>query len=283
MWPLSKPTHNLGDILNRCRTSMNDADLANRIESATGTLESAAANFEALGITGHFHTILSADSVGGIVSKQEMEWLYTNKFSKKGSPVRMIYDEILAANELCPLCGQRSTKTLDHYLAKSLHPALAVTPINLVPVCRDCNTEKLDHQPTCAEEQTLHPYYDNVEDGIWLLASVVEATPPALHFVADPPADWPEVKSARVKFHFSSFKLARLYGIHAAAELIQIQYALLRVNERGGSDAVRLHLSDQAESRRMVNRNSWQAAMYSALSNSQWFCEDGLQRVRLPA
>lgn len=280
MWPLPKPEHNLGNILNRCRNSMSDIDLANRIGTATSIFESAAASYEALGAAGNLYTIESTASVGSMVSKQEMEWLYTNKFSKKGSSVRAIYDEILAATELCPLCGQKQVKTLDHYLAKSLHPALAVTPINLVPACRDCNTEKLAHQPTCAEEQTLHPYFDNVEDGIWLLASVIEATPPALHFFADPPADWPAVKAARARFHFSSFKLASLYATHAAAELVQIQYALLRMHERGGADAVRLHLSEQAESRRMVNRNSWQAAMYSALSNSRWFCEAGFLRVR---
>ncbi len=283
MWPLPKPAHALDNILSRCCTSMNNTELANRIGTATSSLEAVSENYEALGTAGLLHTIPPADSVDGVVSQQEMEWLYTNKFSKKGSPLRVIYDEILAAvpNEICPLCGQKQVRTLDHYLAKSLHPALAVTPINLVPACRDCNMEKLAHQPTCAEEQTMHPYYDNIEDGIWLLASVIEETPPALQFFVDPPLNWPAIKAARVRFHFSSLKLARLYGVHAAAELIQIQFALLKVNERGGSDAVRLHLSDQAESRRMINRNSWQAAMYSALSNSAWFCEGGLRLVRV--
>ena len=284
MWPLSKPSHDLRDILNRCRACMNNVNLANRIETATAALELAKTHYEAVVTVGNFYTIPSADTVAGIVSREEMEWLYTSKFSKKGSPVRVIYDEILtgAPNGMCPLCGQRTVSTLDHYLAKSQHPALTVTPVNLVPACRDCNTEKLAHQPSCAEQQTLHPYYDNVEDGTWLHASVVENMPPAIWFYVDPPTNWPVIKAARVRFHFSSLKLARLYGAHAAAELIQIQFALLKVSERGGPDAVRMHLSDQAESRRRSNHNSWQAAMYATLSNSVWFCTDGLHYVRTP-
>lgn len=282
MRQLVKPMRDIREILDRCSASISDIDFANRLEVATETLAVAAQSYDATATLSGLYAVESADTVAGVVSRQEMEWLYKNKLVRRTSPARVFYDEILTAapNGICPLCGQRTVSTLDHYLAKTLHPAFAVTPANLVPACRDCNAEKLDHQPSCAEEQTLHPYYDNVEDHIWLYASVVEGTPPALHFYASPPADWPAIKAERVRFHFSSFKLANLYGAHAAAELIQIQYALLRVGERGGVGAVRSHLEDQAESRRQAHRNSWQAAMYSALSTSPWFCEEGYRRIR---
>ena len=48
----------------------------------------------------------------------------------------------LANTGKCPICGIGQASTLDHYLAKTIYPTYAVTPYNLVPVCKDCNFAK---------------------------------------------------------------------------------------------------------------------------------------------
>ncbi|WP_053161421.1 HNH endonuclease [Streptomyces caatingaensis] len=68
----------------------------------------------------------------------------------------------LFANELCPLCGISKVTTIDHQLLKGRYPLLAVVPVNLVPACRDCNTGKGEEAPATAEDQPLHPYYDDL-------------------------------------------------------------------------------------------------------------------------
>jgi hypothetical protein len=135
----------------------------------------------------------------------------------------------LPANDICPMCGQRTVGTLDHYLAQSLHPALVVTPANLLPSCGDCNKAKLDAQPRAVIEQTLHPYFDDADDGVWLYANVEEGTPTALLFYPDPPTVWPETKQARVRLHFRTFGLGALYASHSAVELNNIRYGLQRI------------------------------------------------------
>lgn len=50
----------------------------------------------------------------------------------------------LANTGKCPICGIGQASTLDHYLAKTIYPTYAVTPYNLVPVCKDCNFAKSD-------------------------------------------------------------------------------------------------------------------------------------------
>jgi hypothetical protein len=60
---------------------------------------------------------------------------------------------------------------------------------NLIPSCGDCNKAKLRSQPTSGEEQTLHPYFDDV-DATWLKAKVIEADPPSLRFFPEAPATW---------------------------------------------------------------------------------------------
>jgi hypothetical protein len=112
--------------------------------------------------------IPGSDDVDGHVTTKEMEALYKGNFSRSRSPARRIYDAIKLAppHGICPLCGQRVVATLDHYLAKSVHPRLAITPANLIPACSDCNKLKLDRQARDAQEQPLHPYFDRLPDGL---------------------------------------------------------------------------------------------------------------------
>lgn len=190
---------------------------------------------------------------------------------------RNIYDKIkkLPVNDICPICGQRTVSTLDHYLAQSLHSALAVTPANLVPACADCNKAKLDAQPSTAVEQTLHPYFDNVDDEAWLYAAVEETSPASLRYFPDPPADWPTTKRERVFNHFRTFGLGALYASHSGVELTNIRYGLQRIAERGTAEDIRLELVKRADSAEAAHLNSWQTAMYEALAQSEWFCAGG--------
>ncbi|TGA97710.1 hypothetical protein E4665_11460 [Sporolactobacillus shoreae] len=70
--------------------------------------------------------------------------VYTQKMVPKSQLGRPYYDLFLSLppNEKCPYCGQKKVSTLDHFLPKSVYTPLIVTPTNLVPSCKDCNTEK---------------------------------------------------------------------------------------------------------------------------------------------
>ena len=106
--------------------------------------------------------------------------VYDGRMAAQGSPGRAIYDAIKVGspNGLCPLCGQRVVATLDHYLPKSRYAALAVNPANLIPACSDCNKAKSD-----AVADTLHPYYDNIENDLWLRAELKEVRPASVQLL----------------------------------------------------------------------------------------------------
>jgi hypothetical protein len=238
-------------------------------------VEQAEAVYLALGNTGDLYAIPLSSGVG-TVDADEMKRVYKGTFVRsKGT--RDIYDQLkkLTPNDICPTCGQRTVATLDHYLAQSLHSLLTITPANLLPCCIDCNKAKLDVQPACRIEQTLHPYFDNIDDHHWLKAEVKEVAPAALLFYASPPALLGADMCARVHRHFATFGLASLYASHSAAELVNIRYGLMRIAERGTPDDVRGELSRRADSYRAAFQNSWQTAMYTALASSDWFCEGG--------
>lgn len=277
MRSLPKPTYDARSTFELCANNVRNKDFSTRLHSVSDAIETAEADYEKQGENGLLFTINEAGSVAGIITKEEMGDLYTGTFSRKRSGVRPIYDKIKSAprNGICPLCSQRVVTQLDHYLPKSRHPAFAVTPINLVPSCSDCNKEKLALQPSTASEQTLHPYFDEVDDEVWLSARVVENSPPAIVFSATPPNTWPAVKCDRVRYHFETLCLGSLYSSNAGAKLINIRFSLMHVAERGGSEDLKTHLAEQAGFRQTAEKNSWQAAMYVALSKSNWFCEVG--------
>ncbi len=280
MRKLNMPTCDACLSLETCISNLRDVALRSKLAAIKPAIIAAETVYKNCGPNGTFFTIAEKTTVAGRVTVKEMEKLYKGTFSRKKSRARRIYDEIKTASGICPLCAQRDVSTLDHYLAQSRHPALTVTPVNLVPACSSCNKVKLNRQPSSAGEQTLHPYYDDVDDEPWLCARVIEDTPPAMVFFADPPNSWPDVKQERVRTHFRTFELSALYSTHAAAELVNIHLDLMRIAARGGDNDLRRHLAEQKESREAVARNSWQGAMYKALSESDWFCTEGYKVIR---
>ncbi|MGC4749021.1 HNH endonuclease [Micromonospora sp. DT201] len=239
----------------------------------------ASTTYAAAAAEASIHSLVDSAFSLSAVSAKEMVGVYEGRMAKKGSAGRFIYDELMLAAKhgRCPLCGQRSVSTLDHHLPKSSFPALAVDPLNLVPACSDCNKAKSSSIPVSRHEETLHPYFDDIEKDLWLRARVVEVGPAALIFFVDHPVGWTEIMFARASLHFKTFGLSGLYSSQAAQELNNIRFGLSQIFDRGGEAVVKQHLREQAVSRSAAHTNSWQAATYRALAENEWFCRGGFE------
>jgi hypothetical protein len=277
---LPRPHFGVRATMKACIESVRDASLRQRLGDVFEIIERAERDYLSLGEPVRLYTIVQSDGVGGVVSGQEMERIYSGTFVKSAQ-VRNFYDVIkkLPPNDICPICGLRTVSTLDHYLAKSRHPSLTIVPLNLVPACADCNKAKLDSQPATAEEQTLHPYFDDFDDARWLYAAIGETVPARLLFRAEPPENWPELRRSRVLHHFRTFGLAKLFGSYAADELSTIRHYLSLLQERGNAATIQSFLREQAESCALAQQNSWKTAAYYAFSESEWFCSGGFALV----
>lgn len=281
MKTLPEPSFGVREVLESCAGSLRDVELATRLRSEITTVESAENEYRHLGSMARLFEIGATEEGVGLVKTAEMVNLYKGTLSRKVSSSRHYYDslKLAAQNDICPFCGQRVVKTLDHYLPKTKHPALAITPLNLVPSCSDCNKLKLDREASSAGDQTLHPYFDNVGGETWLVAELRESTPPAVIYKASPPLTWDVVLQQRLIAHFQTFGLGELYAAQAGAEMVSIRYALADAAEAGGADGVRSFLDHQARTRARSDPNSWVAALYSALSASAWFCSGGFKSL----
>lgn len=276
MIKLKEPSIPVANVINKCTSNYRNNDLSEKLRSVVSSIVVGEQEYKRVANNSCFYKIDPSSIVGEIVTGLEMNKLYNDKFVKLGQPGRVFYNELLnsAPLNICPYCLQRTVSTLDHYLPKSKFPVYAVSPINLVPSCSDCNKGKLVEVSTSSSDETLHPYYDDVSNDKWLYAKVLKTVPLSFEFYINPPESWPEVKKIKVKNHFNNFNLAELYITHAAVEYNNLKDALKYIYKNGGAEEVKNHLKILAISSNKIHKNSWKTALYSAMANDYWFCSN---------
>ncbi|MFC4231475.1 HNH endonuclease [Parasediminibacterium paludis] len=288
MIKLLKPDYKVEEVYLLCLSNYEDADKKQRLTDCKDFVVKASNDYEQYAKTNSLNYFIPVKVtkqnkndkiINDLVSVEELNDVYTNKFAAKGSPGRHIYDKIKTIAKLgtCPLCCHRDVTQLDHYLPKANHPLLSVTPINLVPSCSDCNKIKLANSPSKKEEETIHPYYDDLENSVWLNANVIQSTPPTIVYSVIKPLEWDDTLFKRVQYHFEILQLNDLYSVQAAKELVEINHSISEKFGEGGSEAVKKYLSGEAISRSKTNKNSWKAALYTVISKDDWYCSEGFQ------
>lgn len=284
MRAMVKPDLVVKDVYETCISKVKNILLKEKLLKISDSIVVAEQEYKEKSTKHKWFLIKSSDSVDGVVSKAEMEKVYTQRMVGQKSPGRELYNKIKnsAPNGICPLCGQRAVSTLDHFLPKSDFPSLVVLPLNLIPACSDCNKAKLDKTPSQESEQTLHPYYDNVAHEQWLFAEVKETTPGYIRFYTSHVDVYDEVLNERIHFHFRALELGSLYMSNANSTVTEIQFRLNKLHKKGGKNEVRAYLEEEEESRRENHVNSWHTAAYQAMMNSDWFCDGGFNNFKNP-
>lgn len=278
MHNLTKPNKTASDFFDTLVNAKRNGRVKTRMKNSKQAILDAEAEFERKVTTARLHTIAPHTLVGE-VTKLEMKRLYNDKLVDKASPGRFLYDELMIspAHGRCPLCGHGMVTTLDHHLPKSKFPSLAVTPSNLIPACRDCNSIKLSDVPTTAIKETIHPYFDNIEGDRWLYAKVLEEPQIPILFYVVPPDNWDLSLSNRVKRHFESFELDKLYTALAAREIVSRRWSIQNSFSTGGEQGIKAVLKDNYHSIKANNLNSYKTALYEALLHSEWYCKVGFK------
>lgn len=277
MWTVPKPTETIEDTFETCISKVASAALKERLEGVADAIALASEEYDTAAENAELHLIAPTDGINVQVTTQEMVKVYDQRMVPEKSPGRDIYNSIfaLAKHGRCPFCGHRGVMTLDHVLAKTRYPTFAVTPFNLVPCCTDCNKAKRNTICAAPEDQYLHPYYDAIEDDLWLRGEVIETAPAVVQFFVEPHVAWTQLTTDRVQHHFRELGLAKLYRSQAADELNNIKFQVAQLHAKSGMLAVRAFLEEAHESRSQSRTNSWQTAFYAALGVSDWYCNGG--------
>lgn len=212
--------------------------------------------------------------VVGDIRKSELVALYEYYMVQRPQG-RVIYDSILVrAGDECPTCGGIGhPRTLDHYLPKANYPKLAVLPHNLIPACRDCNTDKRNPLIDQPHEQLIHPYFDQpcFFEQTWISASVTHDQPHVITYAATPPDTWLELDRQRAVNHFDFFGIAKRYSIAASGELIFLMDMRRSYFQNRPAEEFSQYLRSATENSSLFP-NHWRRVMYTALAEDPVFC-----------
>jgi hypothetical protein len=215
------------------------------------------------------------DLVHGNLTKSDLIKLYTQYFVPADKPARRLYDQLkITANGKCPLCGDiGQVRTLDHYVPKANFPLYSVMPGNLIPCCRDCNSEKLDAFSATPEGQTLHPYFDDDKffSEQWVAARVIPSNPPVIEYYVSPPNGWSPLEKSRVAAHFEEYRLAKRFSVEAAADLPETIATRTTTLQNYNSYKYSDYLLEKSNNLSLPI-NNWRRVMFACLAADTWFC-----------
>lgn len=199
--------------------------------------------------------------------KKIIEKVYTQKFAPKDSIGRKYYNVIKAnANGRCPICGGGKVKNLDHFLPKSEYPLLCVTPINLIPTCRDCNMDKNSQFDVDYYNIPFHPYLEEMKEE-WLECEVT-FYPDFTYCIKYKNAyDQKNDLNMWKKYekHMKIYDLQETFQSKALEEVDNIKGMYKKELIEGSVTQVELSLNEVKKSAESIDINSWKSALYREL------------------
>lgn len=276
MWGVDPPSVTVAQAAQACARGLRDRELAARVTASVPTLTSNSTAFRTATRTQQQHDITATTYQVPGVSGDELRSLYRGQLAKVRRPGREVYSQIMAGarHGLCSYCQYGQAKTLDHFVPKTLVPALSIEPWNLVPSCHQCNHHLATGYSSTAEHQLLHPY-DMPDLGRWLHAQVLHALPVSVEFSAQPAADTDPELRARVVNQFDSLNLAELYAVVSAQDISWITRTLTTHFASAAREQVSDYLQELADGALEENENSRRGAVLEALANDTWYCTSG--------
>ncbi|MEA4940622.1 MAG: HNH endonuclease signature motif containing protein [Christensenella sp.] len=253
------------ELFELCAGDFTDVSRRKRLLELSKSVETDSAHFENK-FPNMLTGLLTQDPMENGVTNNEIVKIYNQKFAKQNSIGRQYYDAIMALPPLgiCPICGVRVISTLDHYLPKTKYSTLVVSPNNLIPVCRDCNTDKSDYYFSKTSASPLHPYFDDIDDIQWLIAIPKENRTVAFEVQASELCD--QVLNKRVANNFKLYKLGPLYSKKAAQVIAdEIGYWDKMSKKKRGIRNLKEYFQSRLESVELNRSSFWQVAFFKGL------------------
>lgn len=279
MKTIVKPNYDIEEIITDCVSSVRKSETRQRYLGAIKTMKQHHNDLDSIMTEKQNKPFKMINSVTKKLSKDELVNLYGKYFSKQRNLARKkYYDKIMTSTEngQCPFCGVGAVRNLDHFLIKSAFPCLAVSPVNLVPICRDCNTgAKKDIIFTSYEDSHLHPYYDAVDSSIWLHATIQNSNgTPIVEYSVLETQNYDDLLFKRINNHFNIFQLANVFCKQANDEILNTKYRWGEIKKNAGVEVLKKDLLGSVQSYEHQALNSWRTALYRALASSTWFLDE---------
>lgn len=214
------------------------------------------------------YTLLPSNTIDLCVGKQEMTYLYDNKFVKSNG--RDIYNQIMSLPQfnLCPFCKVSPVINLDHYLPISVFCRFGVIPTNLVPICFQCNNEKKEYYGKTNSNSIVNPYFDqfiNISQWLYCDIEFKYGGIVANFVVGDRSSIFTTEQINKIRFTFDKMKIGEKYLAFASSRFT-VYYDEWESQYHTNKDSLIIDLSRERDLYAKKGQiNSWEHAMYHGL------------------
>lgn len=275
---LPRPEFSVRDII----VSFGNGPRVDQLHDACESFEAAETEYDAL-LAAHVPQLLPTRPTHlSVENAANANWAYVEHLRAKSSGARSYYVALRQENQPCGMCRVRSSRVVDHHLPRSIYPAYAIQPSNLVPICSDCNERKSDVVPNQDKGQLLHPYFDHLDSDDWLEARVTEGPGrPVVFGVSDEHLPSPAI-GHRLRLHREFFDVTARFSRDAGDFLAQHLQLLTTRLERYGPSRVSDYLFELSDSVRARGARPWIAAALAAWASDQIFCDGAWGEIESP-
>ena len=257
---LKKPIFKVREVADKCSSNLNDKAFKTNVQASLTALTIEESKYDNFALNDKISQIVPLDRIGSL-TQDNMKKLYTNKLVKVKQPARDYYDKLMSSTSICPYCNTNVVSTLDHFLPKSEFVQYGITPVNLVPSCKDCNTGKgvINNNVIIC-----HPYYEDNDDEIWLKCTILNNDLHCIKYSVIEPKKWTSAKCEKVKEQFRMFKLNQLYAVNAVERIKNETVAIEELLQRNKTELIK-YLELKIRSYEANIRNSWEVALFREL------------------
>ena len=218
--------------------------------------------------------------------KPHMKKIYSQRFSNNSySAPYKFYKSIRSAQKSCPYCNiyTHQVTQLDHFFPKSKFPSLSITPVNLVPICTDCNSKKSETYSINKIEMFIHPYFDEfVKNPFeYIKCKVVEEPVIGFKFYIKKLDEWDDCQFKRICFHFQRLNLENIYRTYFEDDFQAFIFEIKEIFNDGGETIAKRNIQRKMNSYKQSNSSPWLYAGYNAILESNWFFSEYLVNLNI--
>jgi HNH nuclease len=140
----------------------------------------------------------------------------------------------------------------------------------LIPACKDCNSNKGNSPVNSKLSAPLHPYFDDVDNVIWLCADVV----PKNNILVAQYYVNPEIEEVNVELysrlcaHLDLYKLKHAYSVQASTEISENIGIWKKVYQLSGKQRLLQYLTECLQSYETAQKNTWKTALLRGIYNA---------------
>ncbi|WP_103254708.1 HNH endonuclease [Staphylococcus aureus] len=284
---LKSPQIELKDVIQDCIYNFRDSNKKESIEKIIPEIEKFHEKYREYASKNELHLFKDPFASNNDLNNI-LVGLYTNKLSKINEKARNYYnlimnyttetnDVVIFSDEfkICPLCQTTEVNTLDHYLPKTKFPSLAVSPLNLIPICSKCNKNKSDYFSENAHSNLLHIYFDDISESHWLKSNVkfsfdkIENFIMDIDFFVDASAFNNKILLSRVEMTFNKYNIGQTYEILAKTAFNNQVDSFLRTFIASGEDKLKEDIYNIIK--HYNDENRWEYVFYNEIiSQNTW-------------